>query len=106
MIGSAHAGIPRHVIQRTHNDCAIATVATAANVPYEDIAARSPVTIGVRGLFPLEVHHLIMEATGVPWQGPRYGWLLPIAVFADAPDPVVAIIRRPWKWHIRHWVTV
>jgi hypothetical protein len=57
-------------------------------------------------LYPLEVHHLLVVGTGVPWNRPRFGWFRPISHFAITPNPVVAIVRRPWKWHVRHWVVV
>jgi hypothetical protein len=106
MAGVVETAIPRHVVQCRSNDCATATVAMAANVPYRDIAERSPVAFGSRGLDPWEVHHLLAAATGVPWYTPRYGWLRPIAYFAIAPNPVVALIRRPWRWRTLHWVAV
>jgi hypothetical protein len=36
MVGVAHTGMPRHIVWRTNNDCAIATVAMAANLPYRE----------------------------------------------------------------------
>ena len=98
--------MPRHVVQRRSNDCAIATVAMTAGETYEGVAERSPVLVGSRGLFPHEVHNLLVIATGVPWRAPRYGWLQPIASFAIEVDPVVALIRRPWRWRTLHWVAV
>jgi hypothetical protein len=106
MAGVVQTAIARHVVQRRNNDCAIATVAMTANETYNDVALRSPITIGSRGLFPWEVHLLLVSATGVPWVAPRYGWLRPIEHFAIAPDPLVALIRRPWRWRTLHWVAV
>jgi hypothetical protein len=93
-------------VQRTKNDCAIATVAMVANVDYEDIAKRSPAMIGSRGLFPPELHHMLVASTGVPWNRPRYDWLRPIAHFAMAALPLVAIIRRPWRWRTLHCIAL
>jgi hypothetical protein len=106
MAHMVQTAIPRHVAQRTTNDCAIAAIAMTANETYEHIAERSPVMIGARGLYDGEVHALLVSATGVPWHAPRSGWLRPIGWFAAAPDPLVALIRRPWKWHTMHWVAV
>jgi hypothetical protein len=64
MAAMAQTAVPRHVLQRTNNDCAIATVAMTANKKYEDIAKQSPVMIGARGLSPLEVHSLLVSHWG------------------------------------------
>ncbi len=96
--------IPRHVVQRQGNDCAVATVAMAANEPYERVAERSPVEVGTRGLFPVEVHDLLESATAVPWRTPGSGGLWPIGSFAADPEPLVALIRSPSAW--QHWVAV
>ncbi len=95
MVGMAHTGMPQHVPQRKQNDCAIATVAMVANVPYEDIAKRHPIRIGARGIYPRELHSMLVAATGVPWQRPLFGWLRPIARCAIAPNPMVVIDTTP-----------
>jgi hypothetical protein len=106
MAGVVHNAISTHILQRGINDCAVAAVAMVANAHYEDVAERSPVKIGLRGLFPREVHQLLVATTGVPWHRPRYGWLRPIAYLATSTNPVVAIIRRPWKLTVLHCVLV
>jgi hypothetical protein len=104
MGGLVQTAILRHVVQRKNNDCAIATVAMTASLPYEHIAEQRSIAVGSRGIGPMEMHGLLVTATGVPWCKPRYGWLRPIAYFATAPDPVVVLIRRPWNWNTLHWL--
>jgi hypothetical protein len=106
IISVAHAGISHHVSQRSKKDCAIATVAMVANLPYEEIAEQSPVKIGTSGMYPQEVHHLLVAATGVPWQWPRYGWLRPIARLTTMSNSAVVVIRRPWRWQTLHYVVI
>jgi hypothetical protein len=106
MGGVVRTAIPRHVVQRKKNDCAIATVAMTANLPYEHIAEQCPVAVRSRVAGPTDMHRLLVAATGVPWYKRRRGWLRPIAYFATVPDPVIVLIRRPWKWNTRHWVAI
>jgi hypothetical protein len=102
----AHSELPPHVRQRSMNDCVIATVAMVANLPYDAVAERAPVAIGSRGLWPHEVRRLLLEATGVPWNYPRYAWLRRIARIAIGEDLAVAVIRRPWRWGTLHCIGV
>ncbi len=106
MAGVAQTGLPQHVLQRRQDDCVIATVAMVANVTYEDISERSRVRIGSRPVGLLELHRLLVTATGVPWQRPRYGWLRPVARYANISNPAVIIIRRPWRWLTLHCVAL
>jgi hypothetical protein len=94
-----------HVAQRKNNDCAIATVATAANLPYDQVAQRS-ISVRSHGLGPFEMRRLLVTTTGVPWSMPRYGWLRPIEDFAREPRPVIVMMRRPWRWTTLHWLAV
>ena len=106
MVGIVQTAMPRHVVQRKRNDCAIAAVAMAANLPYEDVAQQRPIAVKSRGLCPMEMRRLLVAATGVPWCMPSYGWLRPIEYFASVPRPVIVLIHRPWKWNTLHWVAV
>jgi hypothetical protein len=105
---TVQSAIPRHVVQRGNNDCAIATVARLANETYVDAAERSAAMIGSRGLSSWEVHRMLVASTGVTWFEPRdgNGWLRPIAHIAKSADPLLALIRRPWRWRSMHWVAV
>ena len=106
MGGVVQTAIPKHVVQRKNNDCAIATVAMTARLPYEHIAEQHPVAVRSRGLGPMEMHRVVATATGVPWCKPRYGWLRAIAYYAAVPDSAIVLIRRPWKWNTLHWVAI
>jgi hypothetical protein len=99
--GMAIIGIPRHVTQRSGNDCAIAAVAMVANLPYEKVAVLTPGP-GRRGLPIPEVHRLVEAATGLAWWGPRYEWLTPISRLAVASPPMLVIARQPWRWRRLH----
>jgi hypothetical protein len=100
---STKANRLQHIVQRQSNDCTIATAAMIAGVPYEMAAARSPVPVGTRGLWPSEI---LESVTGVSWLGPQFAWWRPIRCFSFTSCPLVVVIRRPWKWETLHCVAV
>src|SRR5262249_10371426 len=73
---------------------------------YDVAAEQSPVSIGLRGLFPREIIHILESVTGVTWLGPRFAWWRPIKGVVNNDSPVVVTIRRPWKWRTLHCVAV
>ena len=53
MGGVIQTAIPRHIVQRKNNDCAIATVAMIASLPYEHIDEQCPIAVRSRGIGPM-----------------------------------------------------
>lgn len=106
MGGAKHFELPQHVCQRHENDCVIATVSMVANLPYEAVAERATAGRRSRGSWPLELRRLLLGATGVPWDPPRYAWMRPIARIAVAENLAIAVIRRPWHWQTLHCVVL
>jgi hypothetical protein len=96
----------RHVMQRRRNDCVIATAAIVATVPYPVAAQHSSVQPGKRGLRPNEVLRLLRETTGVDWRISQFGWFGTPPRIAVTNEPVVLIVRQPWRYWRRHCIAM
>jgi hypothetical protein len=96
----------RHIAQRRPLDCAVASAAMAANVPYEEAAALSPDVTGTCGLAVGEVHPLLEAVTGVRWHGPEFGWFRRVGRLPGTEQPLVVITRRPWHLWALHCVVL
>ena len=97
----------RHITQRRRNDCAIATAAIVAQIPYETAAQQSPIRPGQRGLFPKEILRLLERTSGLAWRGLRFGWFGRVSRFVTRGDDIVVLcIRQPWRWWRRHCIAI
>jgi hypothetical protein len=88
----------KQVRQRTSCDCVIATIAMVSNLSYGEVASRSPVRPGTRGLRYREIRQLLENTTGISWSETGGGWLRNVEKWADSDSTLVLGIHRPWRW--------
>lgn len=101
-----------HVRQNPNlRDCAIAAVAMIANVTYDEVLAMVPSSVAKRGLKLWRLPRVLKHFTHIKW---RYydGWFRRLdTIFRGdnshiIKEPVLAIIRPPWRLRPRHAIVL
>ena len=84
----------RHIMQRTNMDCVVTCAAIVANSDYGRAADLSPVPVGDRPLFPVEIRKILRVLTSTVWVGPLPTLSPKISRFADRKSETILMIRK------------